>query len=138
MNLAENDSQIAAVLGHETAHVTLRHSAERASQQLAAQMAGQVAGSVLKGGTAAAVLGLGTQYGVLMPYARTQEAEADLIGVDYMFRAGYDVRQSIRLWELMAAQGGARPPAILSTHPDPMNRIENIKAHIRAKGYAQI
>jgi predicted Zn-dependent protease len=138
MNLAENDSQIAAVLGHETAHVTLRHSAERASQQMAAQLAGQVAGSVLQGSTAAAVFGLGAQYGVLMPYARTQESEADIIGVDYMYRAGYDVRQAVRLWELMAAQGGSRPPQILSTHPDPLNRIENIKAHIRAKGYAQI
>jgi predicted Zn-dependent protease len=138
MQMAENDSQIAAVLGHETGHVTARHSAERASQQMAAQAVGAIASSVLKGSTAAGILGVGAQYGVLMPYARTQESEADLLGVDYMYRAGYDTRQAVRLWELMAQGGGSRPPQILSTHPDPLNRIENIKAHIRAKGYAQI
>jgi predicted Zn-dependent protease len=138
MQMAENDSQIAAVLGHETGHVTAHHAAERASQQMAAQVAGSVASSVLKGSTAAGIFGMGAQYGVLMPYARTQESEADILGVDYMHRAGYDVRQAVRLWELMAAGGGSRPPQILSTHPDPLNRIENIKAHIRLRGYAQI
>jgi predicted Zn-dependent protease len=136
MNLCENDDQIAAVLGHETGHVTAHHAAERASQGLLAQIAGSVAGA--KSEALGQLFGIGSQYGVLLPYERTQESEADILGVEYMHRAGYDVRQAVRLWELMGAQSGARAPEILSTHPDPANRIENIKAYIRAKGYAQI
>ena len=136
MALCENDDQIAAVLGHETGHVTAHHAAERASQSMLAQIAGSVAGA--RSETIGQLFGLGTQYGVLLPYERRQESEADILGVDYMHRAGYDVRQAVRLWELMGAQSTARQPELLSTHPDPANRIENIKAYIRAKGYATI
>jgi predicted Zn-dependent protease len=136
MDLTQNDDQIAAVLGHETGHVTAHHAAERASQGMLAQLAGSVAGA--KSQALGQLFGLGTQFGVLMPYERRQESEADLLGVDYMYRAGYDTRQAVKLWELMSQAGGARQPELLSTHPDPLNRIEAIKAHIRAKGYAQI
>jgi predicted Zn-dependent protease len=138
LDFVENDDQLAAVLGHETGHVTAHHAAERASQQMAAQLAGSVAGSVLKGSTAAGIFGMGAQYGVLMPYARTQESEADKLGVDYMYRAGYDVRQSVRLWERMGQSGASRPPEVLSTHPDPANRMAALREYINLKGYAKM
>ena len=82
------------------------------------------------------MLGLGVQVGVLLPYSRLQESEADRIGVDYMHAAGYDVNQSVTLWEKMAAQGGARQPAFLSTHPAPEARAQDLRNYIKAKGYA--
>jgi len=60
-----------------------------------------------------------------------------MLGIDYMYRAGFDVRQAVALWQLMESSGGARPPAILSTHPDPANRIVAIRNYIAAKGYAK-
>lgn len=134
LDFVENDDQLAAILGHETGHVTAHHSAERASQQMAAQLGGSLLGQ----SRAAGIFGLGAQYGVLMPYARTQEAEADRLGVDYMQRAGYDVRQAVRLWERMGQSGGSRPPEVLSTHPDPANRMAGLRDYINAKGYAKM
>lgn len=138
LQLAASDAELAAVLGHEVAHVTLRHAAERASQQTLGQLAGQVAGQSGLSPTMAGVLGLGIQYGVLFPYSRTQEAEADRVGVDYMHAAGFDVRDSITLWEKMARQGGSRPPQFLSTHPDPVNRIQDLRQYINSRGYALV
>lgn len=141
MDLAATDDQLAAVLGHETGHVTARHAAERYSQSTLAQVgmsAGQIAlGGSQRGSTLAGVLGLGLQYGVLMPYSRLQESEADRIGVDYMVQAGYDADASVAFWERMIAAdgGGSRPPEFLSTHPDPVNRIAALRAYIREKGY---
>lgn len=137
MEIADNDDQIAAVLGHEVGHVTGRHAAERYSQQLAAQGGMSIAGAALGGGndTALQVLGVGVQYGVLLPYSRRHELEADLLGLDYMARAGYRPSQAITFWQKMASSGGSRPPEILSTHPDPSTRIQKIREHIAAKGY---
>ena len=143
--LTENDDQLSSVLGHETGHVVGRHAAERLSVSTAAQvglMAGQIAvaqSEVLsKYGTAIGALGgAAMQFGVILPYSRRHELEADKLGVDYMHNAGYDTRESVRLWELMAAQSeGQRPAEFMSTHPDPLRRAEELKRYINARGYA--
>lgn len=141
MDLADNDDQLAAVMGHETGHVTGRHAAERYSQNIAASVGMSAAGLALKdqkyGGEIAGVLGLGLQFGVLLPYSRAHELQADLLGLDYMHKAGYRPSQAIPFWEKMAGSGkGARPPEFLSTHPDPATRIKAIEQHIRERGYA--
>jgi predicted Zn-dependent protease len=142
MQIAQNDDQIAAVMGHEVGHVQGRHAAERFSQQTGGQilMAGsQVA---LQGSQNAnawmAAIGLGAQVGILLPYSRLQESEADRIGVDNMHKAGYDVREAVRFWEIMEREGGARGPTILSTHPSPQGRMAELRAYINQRGYAQM
>ncbi|GLT18734.1 hypothetical protein GCM10007938_25150 [Vibrio zhanjiangensis] len=78
-----------------------------------------------------AALGLGVQYGVLLPYGRTQESEADLVGLELMAKAGFDPNQSIELWKNMAkASGGSQPPELLSTHPSHSTRIQDLSAKI--------
>lgn len=143
--LTENDDQLSSVLGHETGHVVGRHAAERLSITTAAQvglMAGQIAiassESLSKYGSALGALGgAAVQFGVVLPYSRAHESEADKLGVDYMHSAGYDVKQSVRLWELMDANSkGQRPPEFMSTHPDPANRAAALRNYINAKGYA--
>ena len=136
LDIASTDDQLAAVLGHETGHVSGRHSAERYSQSVVAETGMQAAGAVVKNPTTFAALGLGVQYGVLMPFSRSQESEADKIGVDYMHKAGFKVNEAVTLWEKMAAQGGARQPSFMSTHPDPAGRAQALRAYIKAKGYA--
>lgn len=140
LDLTDNDDQLAAVLGHEVGHVTGRHALERASQTTYTQLGlavTQAAGAQLGvPAQAGALLGLGAQYGVLLPYSRLHETEADRIGVDYMVKAGYKAGESVRFWEkMLAAEQGPRPPQILSTHPDPTNRITALKTYISAKGY---
>jgi predicted Zn-dependent protease len=144
MAISERDDHVATVLGHEVAHVTARHASERASQGMLAQLAaagGQIAIAQSDIGfqrEAAAILGLGIQFGILMPYSRLQELEADRIGVDYMHTAGYDVREAVRFWERMNAGGGRRPPEFLSTHPDPVTRMADLRAYINNRGYARL
>ncbi len=140
LDLTDNDDQLAAVLGHEVGHVTGRHALERASQTTYTQLGlavGQAAGAQLGvPPQAGALLGLGAQYGVLLPYSRLHESEADRIGVDYMVKAGYRAGESVHFWEkMLAAEQGPRPPQILSTHPDPTNRITALKTYIASKGY---
>ena len=145
--LTENDDQISSVLGHETGHVVGKHAAERMSVSTAAQiglMAGQIAVAsseeLSKYGAAIGALGgAALQFGVILPYSRRHELQADRLGVDYMHNAGYDVKQSVRLWELMDSQSkGQRPPEFMSTHPDPLRRAEELRTYINARGYALI
>jgi predicted Zn-dependent protease len=143
MEVAERDDHIASVLGHEVGHVTGRHAAERFSTQLALQgvmIGAQVASQDMDPrtrGIALTALGLGAQVGVLLPFSRRDELEADRLGVDYMHTAGYDVRESVRFWELMAQEGGGRrPPEFLSTHPSPETRMAELRAYINTRGYA--
>ncbi len=132
--VAQNDAGLATVIGHEVAHVLARHGAERMSQGAAAQLIGQAL-SVAVGGksaaTRAAVMqayGLGAQVGVMLPYSREMESEADHIGLILMAKAGYDPSVSIGLWERMANLGTAsRPPELLSTHPHSETRIEQLR-----------
>ncbi len=145
--LTENDDQLSSVLGHEIGHVAGRHAAERFSLQVASQV-GLAAGSIAiaqsetgrrYGNEIAALGGAALQFGVLLPYSRQHELQADRLGVDYMHRAGYDVRQSPRLWGLMAEKsGGRRVPEFLSTHPDPGRRRQELINYINARGYAFI
>jgi predicted Zn-dependent protease len=131
--LAENQDQLASVVAHEIGHVLSRHGAERVSQQFAAGTAMQMIDAYVGQNSpessklAMALLGLGTQVGVLLPYNRLQESEADIIGLDLMARAGFDPRQAIDLWENMSSQGASRPPEFLSTHPAPASRIRELR-----------
>jgi predicted Zn-dependent protease len=125
--VAENDAQLATVIGHEVAHAIARHGAERMSQGLLAQGLGAVA---IGTGVNPQVVDLAAQaatLGVILPYSRTQEAEADHIGLLYMAQAGYDPREAINLWQNFEQLGGDRPPEFLSTHPAPGTRIDRLQ-----------
>ena len=131
------------VMGHETGHVAARHSAERYSQQMAAGVGMQAAQVALQAGDVsgasaiASVLGAGLQFGILLPYSRQHELEADRLGVNYMAQAGYDPRQSLRFWKNMSAQQGrnAPPPEFMSTHPSDATRMAALQQQLRAMGY---
>lgn len=127
--VAKDDNQLAAVMAHEVGHAIARHGSERMSQQIAVQAG--LAGLGIAGGEAAQyaeLAAMAATLGVILPFSRTQEAEADHIGVIMMAKAGYDPRASITLWENFAKLGGPRQPEFLSTHPAPTSRIENLKA----------
>src|SRR5687767_14645496 len=129
--IARDDAGLAAVLGHEVAHAIARHGGERVSQTLLVQTglaATQVALSGNDPRTVQAVtslLGAGASVGVLLPWGRAQESEADHLGLIYMAKAGYDPRAARDLWQRMddASKGASRPPEFLSTHPLPTTRI---------------
>jgi predicted Zn-dependent protease len=145
MDFTENDDQVAAVLGHEVGHVAARHAALRYGQQQATSLGialgGALAGGVLDEGgrdAAMAIMGAGATVGVLLPFSRNNELEADKLGVDYMHATGYDVKQSIRLWERMGAASSERPTEWMSTHPNPETRIQELRSYINARGYASV
>ena len=136
--VVKNDDQLAAVLGHETGHVIARHAAERASQQIATQVGLEAAADATKGNVSKAVAnygGLGAQLGILLPYSRMQESEADRIGVDLMVKAGFKASEAVVLWQNMMALGGNKPPEFMSTHPSDKTRISDLQAYITSKGY---
>lgn len=124
LKVAQNQDQLAAVISHEVAHVKAGHSAERMSEQMATNMVGQVA--VSAGGIDPQLLGVAANVFFLLPHSRTQESEADLLGLDYMARAGFDPRQASELWRNMAKAGGGKPPEMLSTHPSDATRIDHL------------
>lgn len=124
LKIAENQDQLAAVMGHEVAHVLAGHSAERMSEQMATQVAGQVA--VSAAGIDPQMLGLAANVFFLLPHSRTQESEADLLGLDYMAKAGFDPRQASELWRNMSKSSGGKPPEMLSTHPSDSTRIDHL------------
>jgi len=128
------DDELAAVLGHEISHALREHSRERASQQAAAGIGASLAGVLADifvpgtGQLGSAAVGLGGQVGVLLPYSRLHETEADRMGVELAARAGYDPRAAIALWQKMAKlSGGGAPPALLSTHPSNEARIKDLE-----------
>ncbi len=129
--VAHNQDQLATVLGHEVAHVVAQHANERVSTVFATQSGLELV-SAISGAPGEeqqrllALLGLGTQVGILLPYGREQEREADLIGLDLMASAGFDPRESIALWQNMAKAGGAEAPEFLSTHPSHGTRIQDL------------
>ncbi|MFZ5617901.1 MAG: M48 family metallopeptidase [Pseudomonadota bacterium] len=135
MDIMANDDQLATVVGHEVAHVRANHSGERYSQQLGANVAMSAAQTAIGAGSqtgqmALGVLGLGAQYGVLLPFSRKHELEADKLGVLYMNRAGYNANEALKFWTKMSQQGGAKPPEFMSTHPADSTRIGQLKAVI--------
>jgi predicted Zn-dependent protease len=132
----ENEAGMAFVMGHEVGHATARHGAERMSQQLA--LLGGLVGlevylsneSELTPAQRAAILGaigLGAEVGVMLPFSRSHESEADIIGLMYMSKAGYPPGESVKMWDRMAALGGSKMPTFLSTHPSHDKRKENLR-----------
>ena len=130
LQVAVTPAQLATVLGHEVGHVLARHGNERVSEGLVAQGGLAALGSILEKKTGRteiyALLGLGVQFGVLLPHSRTQESEADEIGLRLMARAGFDPAQSIELWKNMSKNSGGQPPEFLSTHPSHSSRIQDL------------
>ncbi len=132
--VAKNDTGLAVVLGHEIAHAIARHGNERMSQQLMAQLGGMALSEALRNKPQETrqlwmtAFGVGAQYGVLLPYSRLQESEADHLGLIFMALAGYDPHAALTFWERMAAASqGTKPPEFMSTHPSDRTRIQNIR-----------
>jgi len=131
-----DDAGLAAVLGHEMAHATARHGAQRLFQQQQTQAL--MTGASFSLGdldynsqrAVMGVLGAGAQYGVLLPFSRDHESEADRIGVIYMARAGYDPRAAIAFWQRMGSQGGKKQAEFASTHPSHGTRISALEAQM--------
>lgn len=144
LDIMETDDHLATVMGHEVGHVAGRHSAERASQQMAAQMGVSLLTSALGSSNTqyaqysddiGAALGMGVTLGVILPYSREHEYEADRLGVDYMVGSGYDPRQAVDFWVGMSAMNTHNVAEFTSTHPSDDNRIAAMRAHIRDRGY---
>jgi metalloendopeptidase OMA1, mitochondrial len=134
MPVAQDDSGVAVIMGHEVAHALARHGAERMSQSMGAELLGQIIsvgiGQVSPGihDEVLQAYGLGATVGVLLPWGRTQESEADRIGLTLMAKAGYDPATAVAFWERMSKIGGDKPPEFLSTHPSDITRINQIKS----------
>ena len=131
--VTQDEAGLAVVVGHEVAHAVARHGGERMSQSLAAEVLLGIADVSLskmdpheKDALMTALVGAGT-LGVLYPYSRVQEAEADEMGLYIAAFAGYDPRSAIGLWTRMGQMGGDKPPEILSTHPSDASRLEHMK-----------
>ena len=131
---ASNDDELAAVMGHEIGHALARHGAERMSTGQLQQMGGQVLGAVMQGrgnpqNTAMVMqaFGIGSQLGIMLPHSRTQEYEADTIGLVLSAKAGYNPNSALSFWEKFS-KAGKTAPEYLSTHPAPTNRIAKIRA----------
>lgn len=133
--VAQNETGLAVVIGHEIAHAVAKHSNERMSQALVTQMGGQVLAEALRQKPQQtqqiwmSLFGVGVQLGAVLPYNRLQESEADHLGLIFMAMAGYDPNSAIGFWQRMS-QKGAKPPEFLSTHPSDENRMRKIKAEI--------
>lgn len=135
--ITKDETGLAVVLGHEVAHAVAKHANERMSQQMAAQYGGAALGLALGGAssavqnTASAVYGLGAQYGVMLPYSRKQELEADQLGLIFMAMAGYDPSQAEAFWVRMSqSAGGNKPSEFTSTHPSDQTRINKIREEL--------
>ena len=132
--LAQNEAGLAVVMGHEIAHAVAKHSNERMSQALVANLGGQMLAQAIKQKPQQTqqiwmgLFGVGVQLGAVLPYNRLQEGEADRLGLIFMAMAGYDPHAAIAFWQRMSQQGGAQPPAFLSTHPTDKKRITKIIA----------
>ena len=138
LGVANNGDQLAAVIGHEVGHVIADHPNERMSQQYATQGGLTALSAFLGGGGGGAgsqaimsALGVGAQVGILLPFSRTQESEADTIGLELMARAGFDPRAAVQLWQNMAAaSNGEEPSEFMSTHPSNQTRIQGLESHM--------
>ncbi len=134
--VTKTEAGLAVVLGHEIAHAVAEHGNERMSQQLLAQFGGTALSAALASKPDEtkqlwlSVYGVGTQVGALLPFSRTQESEADHLGLIFMAMAGYDPNEALTFWTRMAQVGGSKPPEFLSTHPSDQSRIDAIKQEI--------
>ncbi len=133
--VALTNAGLAAVIGHEVGHAVARHSGERMSHALLVTGALVSVDQVMRDSKlhdlALGALGLGAQVGVMLPFSRLHETEADHIGLEYMARAGYDPREAVTLWHRMAKAGGAAPPQFLSTHPDSEARARDLESRLK-------
>ncbi len=134
LSVAQTEDQLAAVIGHELSHVTYQHGGQRVSTQLALEAAGQVAQMYVgskgeqRNPMLEAAIGVGGQVGVLLPFSRKHETEADRAGQVLMARAGYNPGEAATLWQNMMAQSNGAPPQWLSTHPNSEKRMERLSA----------
>ena len=129
---AQTQDQVAAVMGHEIAHVTRGHSMKRANSSRAANvgiLVGAIASETVRDN--AGLIILGAQLGLLLPYGRYQESEADIDGLDYMARAGFEPIQSVQLWQNMAEANPSSMPQFLSTHPSSDTRIKDLREEVK-------
>ena len=135
LDVTKNTNGLAAVMGHEIAHAVAKHSIERASRNMATNVVLQVT-DLISGGKLSAInkttpgvntVGLITQLGILNPFSRKQESEADYLGLIFSSLSGYDIRETIKLWERMKKSNkGKTEPEFMSTHPSPDNRVKKI------------
>ncbi|MEI7525591.1 MAG: M48 family metallopeptidase [Mariniphaga sp.] len=131
--LTLTESGLATVLGHEISHAVARHGSERMSNQMLLQMGSTALSTAMASKPAETrnivmtAFGIGSQVGVVLPFSRDNEYEADYMGLIFMAMAGYDPNESIPFWERMSKQGGQKPPQFLSTHPVDANRIARLK-----------
>ena len=136
LSKAEDQDQLGAIIGHEVGHVIEGHSNERLSSNQASQMGLSLVNVLLESqnvesrNAVMAGLGLGMQYGVLMPYGRSHESEADIVGQDLMAKSGFDPAASIKLWQNMAKLSNDAPPEFMSTHPSNTTRIKQLTEHL--------
>ena len=132
LKVAEDQNQLGTVIGHEVAHVLANHSNERVSQEYAVQQGLELVQAVTNvqtqmGQTMMGLLGVGAQFGILLPYSRVHESEADILGLNLMATAGFDPRASITLWQNMERAGSSETPEFLSTHPSHSTRINDLQ-----------
>ncbi len=138
LKVAINQDQVATVMGHEVGHVLARHGNERVSQNVALQQGMSLldaftGGSSTQKSLIMGALGVGAQYGVVLPHSRTQESEADRIGLELMAQAGFNPEESVELWKNMGkASGGQEPPQWMSTHPANASRISGLQEGMAA------
>ena len=135
LEIANNEGALAALMGHEIAHAVARHGSERASQGLILDLGTMAVEKLLIGrpltGDSRKLYDYFTTFGVMLPFSRSHEAEADYLGLVFMHFAGYDLDESYKMWERMdKLNSGNRTPEFLSTHPSSKTRIENIKKWI--------
>lgn len=124
------DDEIAAVMGHEIAHALREHGREAMSKAYGVQMATQIGSAVGLGDASLQMANTGVQYLMTLPNSRSNENEADLIGLELAARAGYDPNAAVTLWQKMASAGGGSQPEFLSTHPSPSNRTQTLQSTI--------